>query len=196
MPCQKQILFPVLVNWVSYLFLLKSILRKSTTFPELALLGIVFLFSRYLVSIYIASILLSFWLIGASSYFYSPTSSSCSISSSSKTFCTVIPDYGASLISLVLVLMMLSFRSFPLSNGYSSCSYFAYVYPLIIFPLLDFQWCHHRPCLHFLMLSHSLYFGFFFFVYDWDTWDPFKNWILLGNLWLLLLVVQAGYPKY
>ena len=66
---------PVLVNWVSYFFPPNFISRLSTHFTELAVLGLVFVFSWSLVSIYLAYIFLSCWFIFSSSYWYSSTSS-------------------------------------------------------------------------------------------------------------------------
>ena len=83
MSCIKYIFsFPVLVNWVSYLFPPNSILRQSTPFPALGLLVLLFQISRFLVSISLDSILLSSWFFCASSYWYSYISYVCSVSSS------------------------------------------------------------------------------------------------------------------
>ena len=98
MSCIKYFLFsPVLVvNWVSYVFPPNFISKRSTPFPDLAPLGLVFVFSRSLVFRSPASIYLLSWFVFIS-YVFSMSSSSVSF------FWDVIFYGGVFLVVLVLI---------------------------------------------------------------------------------------------
>ena len=180
-------LSPVLVvNRVSYVFPPNFISRLSTPFPALALLGLVFVFSRSLVYIPTASISLSSWFVSISS--------GCSMSSSTIIFSG--PSFSMVTSSRSFwswFLMMLLLGSFSLSDGCSS-SYFSSsrIYSSSPFSVMSSYWS--SSCVEDISLLFAL--CIVVFVCDWDTWAPLKNWIPLGHLWLLVLRVQIVYYGY
>ena len=107
--------------------------------------------------------------------------------------CAVIFNGGAFLVSLVFILNdVVTWVVFPvLWVLIFTCILFddfflLYIFSAVVIVLVFLCW--YYPIVFIL--------GLVVFVCYWDTWASLKNWIPLGNLWMLILSVQIVYPVY
>ena len=145
----KHFCFPpvMVVNWVPYVSTKNLILRRSTPFPALALLRLVFVFSRFLVSRFPASVYLSYWFVSISY--------GCSMSSSSIIFLGLHFQWWR-----LLGHFGIDFRWYSYLD-HSPCMMGAHLHMSLLqwfIHLLNFQWFHHRARLHVLKIFHLLQF--------------------------------------
>ena len=147
--CIKYVFYcPVLVaNWVSYFPPPNFISQCSTPFPVLALLGLVFVFLRCLVSRSTASISFSSWFISISS--------GCSMYSYSINFLVRNSQWWSLLGHFGLGFLWCCYLD------HFACLMGVHLYMYLLWcslPTIHFQWCHHFVCLHILNIFHLLRF--------------------------------------